>query len=112
MNRWSVLIALIVMFCSSVSFAGEGEYEFDISEIEKKPFRMEGYAELRPSLFGLDRNAALLPCRFLRSPGMHADADAHFSLRDKFPRSIVQFRIWHNVGPIGVFLNGLAVSRP
>ena len=62
MSRRPVLIAAIVMFCSSVSFAGE--YEFDISEIEKKPFRVGGYAELRPSLFGLDRDAALYQLNF------------------------------------------------
>ena len=40
------------------------EYTFDISEIEKTPYYFGGYAELRPILFGLDRDAALYKLRF------------------------------------------------
>ena len=41
-----------------------GEYEFDISEFEKKPYSFGGYAEFRPVLFGLDRDAAFYKLRF------------------------------------------------
>jgi len=40
------------------------EFTFDISEYEKKPWHLGGYAELRPVLFGLDRDAALYRLRF------------------------------------------------
>src|SRR3990170_3210477 len=40
------------------------EYTFDISEIEKKPYHIGGYAELRPVLFGLDKDASLYMLRF------------------------------------------------
>jgi hypothetical protein len=40
------------------------EFSFDVSEFEKKPFHHGGYAELRPVLFGLDRDAALYRLRF------------------------------------------------
>src|SRR3990167_3478789 len=40
------------------------EYTFDISEIEKKPYHIGGYAELRPVLFGLDNDASLYKLRF------------------------------------------------
>src|SRR3990172_5797529 len=40
------------------------EYTFDISEIEKKPYHIGGYAELRPVLFGLDKDASLYKLRF------------------------------------------------
>ncbi len=40
------------------------EYKFDISEIEKKPYQVGGYAEFRPVLFILDRDAALYKLRF------------------------------------------------
>jgi hypothetical protein len=40
------------------------EYKFDISEIEKKPYHVGGYAEFRPVLFVLDRDAALYKLTF------------------------------------------------
>jgi len=40
------------------------EYKFDISEIEKKPYHLGGYLELRPVLFGLDRDASLYKLKF------------------------------------------------
>jgi hypothetical protein len=40
------------------------EYKFDISEIEKKPYHLGGYVELRPVLFGLNRNASLYKLKF------------------------------------------------
>ena len=40
------------------------EYTFDISEIEKKPYHIGGYAELRPVLFGLDKDASLYKLLF------------------------------------------------
>jgi hypothetical protein len=40
------------------------EYRFDVSEVEKKPHHLGGYAEVRPVSFGLDRDAALYHLRF------------------------------------------------
>lgn len=40
------------------------EYTFEISEIEKKPYHIGGYAEFRPILFGLDKDAALYKLKF------------------------------------------------
>ena len=40
------------------------EYTFDLSEIEKKPYHISGYAELRPVLSGLDKDASLYKLRF------------------------------------------------
>ena len=63
MNRLrSAFVALIVFLLASVSFAEE--YKFDISETEKKPYHVGGYAEFRPVLFVLDRDAVLYKLRF------------------------------------------------
>ena len=47
---------------------GQGEYEFDLSEIEKeiekKPYDIGGFLEFRPVLFGLDRDSAFHKLRF------------------------------------------------
>lgn len=40
------------------------DYSFDLSETEKKPYHLGGYAEIRPVLSGLDRDAALYKLRF------------------------------------------------
>ena len=60
--RWWV-IGWLFVFWGSSAFAEE-EYKFDPSEIEKKPYHIGGYLELRPVLFGLDRDAALYKLRF------------------------------------------------
>ena len=56
------LAVLMVVFLSSVLHAEE--YAFDLSEVEKKPYHFGGYAELRPVLYGLDKDAALYQLRF------------------------------------------------
>ena len=42
----------------------EEEYSFDLQEIEKKPYRIGGYAEFRPAVSWLDKDAALYALRF------------------------------------------------
>lgn len=52
---------------AAVLFAGglhAEEYSFDLSEVEKKPYHFGGYAEVRPNVSGLDRDAALYRLRF------------------------------------------------
>ncbi len=53
------LFSALFLFCffGGAALAAE-EYTFDLSEIEKKPYRMGGYLEFRPVLFGLDQDAA------------------------------------------------------
>jgi hypothetical protein len=61
-------LAWVIIFLSSFTFAQE-EYKFDLSEIEKKPYHLGGYVELRPVLFGLDRDASLYKLKLLILPG-------------------------------------------
>jgi len=56
-------LAWLIIFLGSFAFAEE-EYKFDLSEIEKKPYHFGGYVELRPVLFGLDRDASLYKLKF------------------------------------------------
>jgi hypothetical protein len=56
-------LAGMIILMGSFAF-GEEEYKFDISEIEKKPYHVGGYAEFRPVLFVLDRGAALYKLTF------------------------------------------------
>jgi hypothetical protein len=61
----SLTVALVVIAIILFSRAIRAdEYAFDLSEVEKKPYYIGGYAELRPVLYGLDRDAALYQLRF------------------------------------------------
>jgi hypothetical protein len=62
-KRYFLFSALLVILFPPFCLAEE-EYKFDISEIEKKPYHVGGYAEFRPVLFVLDRDAALYKLRF------------------------------------------------
>ena len=63
----SLLFFLAWMMISLGSFAfAEEEYKFELSEIEKKPYHLGGYLELRPVLFGLDRDASLYKLKFFK----------------------------------------------
>jgi hypothetical protein len=64
-SQWLMGLLLLSAITLSVpSFCGAEEYEFDLAEIEKKPYHLGGYAEVNPILFGLDRDAALYKLRF------------------------------------------------
>jgi hypothetical protein len=59
-----ILLSLLVFF-SKISIAQE-EYSFDLSEIEKKPYHIGGYIEIRPVLFSLDKDSSLYKLRFYK----------------------------------------------
>ncbi|MBM2837641.1 MAG: hypothetical protein HW415_266 [Deltaproteobacteria bacterium] len=58
----ALICFLSISYLASPAFAEE--YTFDLSEIEKKPYHIGGYAELRPVLFGLDKDASLYKLLF------------------------------------------------
>ena len=60
---WLAFSLLLTLSCFPSPLFAE-DYSFDLSEVEKKPYHFGGYAELRPMLYGLDRDAALYQLRF------------------------------------------------
>jgi hypothetical protein len=56
------MAGLALVLISSVLHAQE--YTFDIAETEKKPYHFGGHLELRPTLSGLDQDAAWYKLRF------------------------------------------------
>jgi hypothetical protein len=61
----SLTVAFAVIAIALFSHAVQAdEYAFDLSEVEKKPYHIGGYAEVRPVLYGLDKDAALYQLRF------------------------------------------------
>ena len=64
MKRFFIFyVAVHALFFWSFALADE-EYKFDLSEIEKKPYHLGGYVELRPVIFWLDRDASLYKLKF------------------------------------------------
>ena len=59
-----IFFAFYFLLYMSLPVFAEEEYSFDISETEKKPYGFGGYAELRPALIGLDKDASLYKLRF------------------------------------------------
>jgi hypothetical protein len=63
------LFSALLLFClfGGAALAAE-EYTFNLSEIEKKPYRIGGYLEFRPVLFGLDQDAAFYKLNLFNKP--------------------------------------------
>src|SRR4030066_2527171 len=59
-----IFFAFYFLLYMSLPVFAEDNYTFDISETEKKPYSFGGYAELRPALIGLDKDASLYKLRF------------------------------------------------
>ena len=59
-----LIAALYLLATLSGVVSAADEYTFTLSEIEKKPYEVGGYLELRPVLFGLDKDAALYKLNF------------------------------------------------
>jgi hypothetical protein len=59
----AALLSLALFFLPARA-RGEESYTFDANEVEKKPYFLGGYIEFRPTLYGLDSEAALNKLRF------------------------------------------------
>jgi hypothetical protein len=75
-----LLLILWFIFFSSAAFAAE-EYKFEPSEIEKKPYHLGGFGEVRPVLNILDKNAALYKVNFYNQNVGDATKEYNFRLQ-------------------------------
>jgi len=64
MTRTAVLLLAASILLPIPFSCAEEQYTFELDEIEKKPYHVGGYLELRPTLLGLDRDAAVYKLRF------------------------------------------------
>ncbi len=65
--RWISPLVCWILF-AAVPLAAQETYTFEASEIEKKVYHFGGYAEFKPVLFALDRDAAFYRLRFYNDP--------------------------------------------
>jgi hypothetical protein len=89
---------LIILFTLKLLFVpqfarAEDEYSFDLDEIEKKPYSFGGYVEVRPVLFGFDRDAAIYKLKmFDRDEGKTAEEyNATLQLDGSYEKGIARF---------------------
>jgi len=68
------------------------EYKFEASEFEKKPYRIGGYIEFYPVLFGLDKNSSLYKLNFYnRSEGSTTEQyNANLQLEGSLEKGILR----------------------
>jgi hypothetical protein len=92
------LFSLLSTIFGVLSLAAAEEYTFDESEIEKKPYHIGGYAELRPTLFGLDRDASPYKLRFFnRDEGTTLEEyNAAFQLEGSLEKGIARLFVRTN----------------
>jgi hypothetical protein len=88
---------------ATVLFSGAlyaDEYTFDLSETEKKPYHIGGYAELRPVLYGLDRDAALYQLRFYNRDEGHTlpEYNAALQLEGGIEKGMTKLFVRTNTG--------------
>ena len=78
--RLLIIVILSLLLVQQFAFA-QDEYEFDLSEIEKKPYSFGGYVEARPVLFGFDSDSTLYKLKlFDRDEGKRAE-EYNFTLQ-------------------------------
>jgi hypothetical protein len=63
-RRWGWALVLLLLAAG----ARADEYSFDVSQYEKKPFELNGYAELKAENFSLNRDSAFYKLNYLGQP--------------------------------------------
>jgi hypothetical protein len=92
-----ILFALLVLFLPAMA-AAEETYTFDAAEIEKKAWHFGGYLELKPVLYGLDRDAAFSRLRFYNDPqgATLPEVNAKVQLEGSFEKDIYRLYVKTN----------------
>lgn len=98
------ILGLVLLTCCPLPVFSEenkpGEYKFEVSETEKKPYHLGGYVEAMPILFGLDKNASLYKLNFYNRSvgGTTPEYDGTLQLEGSLEKGISRFYIKTNTG--------------
>jgi hypothetical protein len=63
-KKMAALLLPAAMLLLMPSYGSTQEYQFDLAEIEKKPYKLGGYAEVTPILYKVDKDAAFYRLKF------------------------------------------------
>ncbi|MEN8130331.1 MAG: hypothetical protein ABFS45_09090 [Pseudomonadota bacterium] len=94
MKRW--LAGLLL--CSLVSLVQAEEFDFDISQYEKKPFELGGYLEVKPEYRRFNQDGALYQLNFPATGGQPSSDDRYSGTLEleglyRFGPSSLNFRV-------------------
>lgn len=94
MKRLLLIFLFLTFWLSPLPAVAEESYTFDPAETEKKPYHVGGYIELKPVLYGLDRNSAFYKLRFFDNPrGQNLlEANGRIQLEGSYEKNI--FRVY------------------
>lgn len=99
-SGWTLvaLLTTLMIFLPAAATAAEETYIFDAAEIEKKPYHFGGYLELKPVLYGLDRDSAFYKIRFYNNPqgDTQLEANARVQLEGSFEKDIYRLFVKTN----------------
>jgi hypothetical protein len=103
---WPLLAACCLLLV--ITPARAQEYKFEASEVEKKPYHIGGYMEAMPTLFGVDRNAALYKLNFYNRTvgGTTPEYNGTLQLEGSLEKGVSRFYIKTNTG----YTNNYAVE--
>jgi hypothetical protein len=78
--------------------ASGGEYKFEPSEIEKKPYHIGGFAEVRPALDGLNKGSALYKANFYNQhePGSLGELNSRLQMDGSLEKGIARLFVRGN----------------
>ena len=79
----------------SIAFAQE-EYKFELSEIEKKPYHVGGFLELRPVLYGPDKDASLYKLKFFNRDEGKTEYNGKFQPEGSLEKGIARLFVRAN----------------
>ena len=94
MKRLLIIFLFFMFYLIPPPAAAAESYSFDLDEIEKKPYHFGGFIEIKPVLFGLDRDAAFYKLRFFDNPRAQSllEANGRIQLEGSYEKNI--FRIY------------------
>jgi hypothetical protein len=91
------VLCLAVLLSPVFPSYGE-EFKFDVSELEKKPYHLGGYAEINPILFKLDKESRLYKLRFYNRDESSAveQVDGTLQLEGSYEKGIARLFVRTN----------------
>ena len=94
--RWWLIAWLLMLWgWGSIAFAQE-EYKFELSEIEKKPYHVGGFLELRPVLYGPDKDASLYKLKFFNRDEGKTEYNGKFQPEGSLEKGIARLFVRAN----------------
>jgi len=81
MNWWLLLFVCFIVFLTPLAPKAEETYTFDLSEIEKKPYHIDGYVEVKPLIYQPRADSSLYQLKYPKQDLGRSLEEAIFKLQ-------------------------------